>query len=149
MPPRPYPDSNPYLNPKPNLKSLGQKVWVSRFWGRASASIITFLTTVTILQVQQNNYFHITDDEVAKECGNITVTNNTLTAEAQTYAIDCVDGAEGNKVRVRLENTDRPLEIAEISVMGYQKISEYKVCNNLMQVFVKKNVKFLNSLIFR
>ena len=53
------------------------------------------------------------------------MTSNNLTAEAQTYPIDCGDGAEGNKVRVRLEDTDRPLEIAEISVMGYREISEY------------------------
>ena len=58
------------------------------------------------------------------------MTNNTLTAEAQTYPIDCVDGAEGNKVRVRLENTDRPLEIAEISVLGYRKISELQDLNS-------------------
>ena len=59
-----------------------------------------------------------------EECGVITVTSNTLTAEAQTYPIDCDDGVKGNKVRVRLENTNKPLEIAEISVMGYRKISE-------------------------
>ena len=52
------------------------------------------------------------------------MTSNILTAEAQTYPIDCGVGVEGNKVRVRLENTVNPLEIAEISVMGYRKIGE-------------------------
>ena len=47
------------------------------------------------------------------------MTSNSLTAEAQTYPIDCDDGAEGNKVRVRLKDTEEPLKIAEISVLGY------------------------------
>ena len=55
--------------------------------------------------------------------------NNNLNAEDQTYPIDCGDGAEGNKVRVRLENTDEPLEIAEISVMGIRIICELGDCN--------------------
>ena len=62
------------------------------------------------------------------------MTSNTLTAEAQTYHIDCDDGAEGNKVKVRLEDTEEPLEIAEISVMGYREISEYTDCSILIGV---------------
>ena len=75
---------------------------------------------------------YFSDNVVIKECGVITVTSNTLNAEDQTYPIDCGDGAEGNKVRVRLEDTDKPLEIAEISVLGYRKISELKTsCRKL------------------
>ena len=73
---------------------------------------------------------------MVRECGVITVTSDTLTAEAQTYPIECgeTDGEYpvGNKVRVRLENTNKPLEIAEISVMGYLwgKCSEVLVLTN-------------------
>ena len=66
-----------------------------------------------------------------EECGEISVTSDTLTAEAQTYPIDCDDGVKGNKVRVRLEEIYEPLEIAEISVMGYRKISELQDLNML------------------
>ena len=61
-----------------------------------------------------------------EDCGRIIVTSNALTAEAQTYPIDCGDGAEGNKVRVQLEDTEEPLEIAEISVTGYKPLGEFK-----------------------
>ena len=58
---------------------------------------------------------------MVKECGRIWVTNFNLTAEAQTYPIDCgADGLYpvGSKVRVRLDGTNKPLEIAEIRVDG-------------------------------
>ena len=61
------------------------------------------------------------------------MTSNTLTAEAQTYPIDCGVGVKGNKVRVRLEETDKPLEIAEIGVIGYRKISELQDFNTCME----------------
>ena len=56
-----------------------------------------------------------------KECGVIEVTSFRATLEDQTYEIDCGSFGEypvGKKVRVRLEDTDKPLEIAEISVDG-------------------------------
>ena len=51
----------------------------------------------------------------------ILVASHVATAEAQTYPIECgTDGVYpvGSKVRVRLEHTKMPLEIAEISVAG-------------------------------
>ena len=52
------------------------------------------------------------------------MTNNILTARAQTYTVNCPEETKGNRVRVRLENTRNPLEIAEISVMGYKQLGE-------------------------
>ena len=61
------------------------------------------------------------DDDVVEECGMIEVTSYRATLEDQTYEIEC--GEDGNfpvgrKVRVRLEDTNKPLEIAEIYVYG-------------------------------
>ena len=64
----------------------------------------------------------ISENVVVKECGMIDVSNNKLTAEAQTYPIVCGAGGNdpmGSRVRVRLENTNKPLMIAEISVTSY------------------------------
>ena len=63
---------------------------------------------------------------MVEECGVIEVTTNKLSADEQTYKIEC--GKEdqypvGRKVRVRLENTNKPLEIAEISVDGEEYTS--------------------------
>ena len=80
-----------------------------------------------------------------EECGEITVTSNTLTAVAQTYPVDCDDGVKGNKVRVRLKNTDKPLEIAEISVMGYRKISELKTSRSYHEVESSKYLFILSK----
>ena len=63
---------------------------------------------------------------MVKECGVIEVSSNELTAAAQTYPIECVKDSEfpmGRKVRVRLENTNNPLEIAEISVQTDSSMS--------------------------
>ena len=68
---------------------------------------------------------HPSDREVVRECGVITVTSNVLSARAQTYTVNCAEETRGNRVRVRLENTGNPLEIAEISVMGYKPFSEF------------------------
>ena len=68
---------------------------------------------------------HPSDRKVVRECGEITVTNNVLSARAQTYTVNCPEETRGNRVRVRLENTGNPLEIAEISVMGYIPFSEF------------------------
>ena len=58
---------------------------------------------------------------MVEECGVIEVTTNKLSADDQTYKIECGKEGQnpvGRKVRVRLENTNKPLEIAEISVDG-------------------------------
>ena len=51
------------------------------------------------------------------------MTSNEATAEDQTYVINCGNGGAypvGNKVTVRLEDTNKPLEIAEIIVFKYK-----------------------------
>ena len=63
----------------------------------------------------------ISDDAVVKECGVIKVSSYKLNAKDQTYKFECgKDGKYpvGNKLRVRLEDTNKPLEIAEISAFG-------------------------------
>ena len=58
---------------------------------------------------------------MVKECGVIKVNSYELNAEDQTYKFECGKHGEypvGNKLRVRLENTNKPLEIAEISAFG-------------------------------
>ena len=58
---------------------------------------------------------------MVKECGEIEVTSSKVTAEDQTYVINGGKGGAypgGNNVRVRLEDTNKPLEIAEIIVEG-------------------------------
>ena len=49
------------------------------------------------------------------------MTSFKATVEDQTYEIDCGEDGKypvGSQVRVRLENTDKPLEIAEIYAYG-------------------------------
>ena len=49
------------------------------------------------------------------------MTSFKATVEDQTYEIDCGEDGKypvGSKVRVRLEDTDKPLEIAEIYAYG-------------------------------
>ena len=58
---------------------------------------------------------------MVKECGVIKVNSYKLNAKDQTYKFECgKDGGYplGNKLRVRLEDTNKPLEIAEISAFG-------------------------------
>ena len=58
---------------------------------------------------------------MVEECGRIEVTNNRATLVDQTYEIDCGEDGDypvGSKVRVLLEDTNKPLEIAEIYVYG-------------------------------
>ena len=58
---------------------------------------------------------------MVKECGIIEVTSYRATLEDQTYEIDCGEDGNypvGSKVRVRLEDTKNPLEIAEIYAYG-------------------------------
>ena len=58
---------------------------------------------------------------MVKECGVIKVNSYKLNAEDQTYKFECGKYGEypvGNKLRVRLEDTNKPLEIAEISAFG-------------------------------
>ena len=53
----------------------------------------------------------------------IEVTSYRATLEDQTYEIDCGEDGDypvGSKVRVRLEDTNKPLEIAEIYAYGDQ-----------------------------
>ena len=53
----------------------------------------------------------------------IEVTSYRATLEDQTYEIDCGEDGDypvGSKVRVRLEDTRNPLEIAEIYAYGDQ-----------------------------
>ena len=53
------------------------------------------------------------------------MTSSKVTAKDQTYVINCGIGGTypvGNKVRVRLEDTNKPLEIAEIIVEEYMLI---------------------------
>ena len=67
--------------------------------------------------------FKTSDDFLVKECGIIEVTSYRATLEDQTYEIDCGEDADypvGRKVRVILEDTNKPLEIAEIYAYGDQ-----------------------------
>ena len=54
------------------------------------------------------------------------MTDYTLTAESQTYEMDCGEGGvEGSEVRVQVVDTKEPLMIAEIGVLGYKPISKF------------------------
>ena len=58
---------------------------------------------------------------MVEECGTIDVTSFKATVEDQTYEIGCGEDGEypvGSKVRVRLEDSEKPLEIAEIYAYG-------------------------------
>ena len=58
---------------------------------------------------------------MVEECGIIKVTSFKATVEDQTYEIECGEDGKypvGSKVRVRLEDTEKPLEIAEIYAYG-------------------------------
>ena len=61
---------------------------------------------------------------LVKECGRISVTDYTLTAESQTYEMECGE-EEGSEVRVQVVDTMAPLMIAEIEVLSY-KPSEFQ-----------------------
>ena len=72
---------------------------------------------------------------MVKGCGLIEVTSNELTAEAQTYSVECgkVDAYPlGNKVSVRLEDTNEPLEIAEIIVIGW--LGKFLNCGSTWEI---------------
>ena len=83
---------------------------------------------------------------MVKECGIIEVTSFKATVEDQTYEIECGEDGKypvGSKVRVRLEDTEKPLEIAEIYAYGelgwsstFCKTPTFCVCNFIIPVHV-------------
>ena len=77
--------------------------------------------------------------EVTSHLKNIT--------EAQTYEIECGEGEVlpiGDKVRVRLVNTNRPLMIAEISAYGYPLGKFFELCFLVFQAIKPKLVYLIN-----